>query len=178
MVLYRRNALPGGTFFFTVTLRDRAARTLVEHVDLLRAVYADTARRRPFRTDALVVLPDHLHALWTLPEGDGDFSGRWRAIKSGFVRGLAQRSLALARNERGEALVWQRRFWEHTVRDERDFAAHCDYIHYNPVKHGHALRPADWPHSTFHRYWERGVYAQDWGAREPPSTPSQGFGEP
>lgn len=162
MVLYRRNVVPGGTFFFTVTLRDRRARTLVEHIDLLRAAYATVQRQRPFHTDAVVVLPDHLHAIWTLPEGDANYSGRWRAIKAGFVRGLARAGVALERNAKGEALVWQRRFWEHTLRDEADFSAHCDYIHYNPVKHGHADRPTDWPHSTVHRFIEQGLYPADW----------------
>ncbi len=162
MVLYRRNVAPGGTFFFTVTLRDRRAGMLVDHIDLLRAAYAGVKRQRPFRTDAVVVLPDHLHAIWTLPEGDGDYSGRWRAIKAGFVRALARHGVSLERNAKGEALVWQRRFWEHTLRDDADFAAHCDYIHYNPVKHGHVARPADWPLSTVHRFIERGVYPADW----------------
>lgn len=162
MVMYRRNVVPGGTFFFTVTLRDRRARLLVDHIDLLRAAYAGVKRQRPFRTDAVVVLPDHLHAIWTLPDGDGDFSGRWRAIKAGFVRALTRAGVATARNAKGEALVLQRRFWEHTLRDEADHAAHSDYIHYNPVKHGLVARPRDWPHSSVHRFIERGVYPADW----------------
>jgi len=177
MVLYRRNFVPGGTFFFTVTLRDRRAHTLVEHVDLFRAAYADTKAKRPFRTDALVVLPEHLHVLWTLPEGDADFPGRWRAIKSGFVRALAASGVAVARNARGEAGVWQSRFWEHTVRDEADFAAHCDYLHYNPVKHGHAAQPADWPYSTVHRFIEKGVYPPDWAVAEAPARVPNEAGE-
>jgi len=162
MVSYRRNRVSGGTFFFTVVLRDRRETTLIRHVDLLRESYADVKRSRPFRTDAIVVLPDHLHAIWTLPEGDDDFPGRWRAIKAGFVRALARSGLALERNAKGEAQVWQRRFWEHTLRDEADFAAHCDYIHYNPVKHGHVARPADWPLSSVHRFIEEAVYPPDW----------------
>ena len=130
MVSYRRNRVSGGTFFFTLTLRQRRDTTLVDHVDLLREAYSEVKRARPFRTDAVVVLPDHLHAIWTLPEGDVDYSGRWRAIKAGFVRALACSGLALERNTKGEARVWQRRFWEHTLRNEADFAAHCDYIHY------------------------------------------------
>jgi putative transposase len=158
MVRYRRNFVPGGTFFFIVTLRDRRARTLVDYIDLLRTAYAETQQRRPFHTEAIVILPDHLHAIWTLPEGDADYPGRWRAIKAGFVRALARAGVATPRNAHGEAMVWQRRFWEHTLRDDADFAAHGDYIHYNPVKHGHAVRPTDWPHSTVHRFIEHGLY--------------------
>jgi putative transposase len=170
MVLFRRNPLPGGTFFFTLTLRDRRAQTLVEHIDLLRAAYARTRADRPFRTEAIVVLPDHLHAIWTLPEGDGDFSGRWRAIKAGFVRALAASGVAVGRNVKGEAMVWQSRFWEHTVRDDADFAAHCDYIHYNPVKHGYVTKPTDWLHSTLHRHIEKGLYPHDWGVSAIPAS--------
>ncbi len=171
MVLYRRNVVPGGTFFFTVALRDRRARTLVEHIELLRAAYAAVQKQRPFRTDAVVILPDHLHAIWTLPDGDGDYSARWRAIKSHFVRALSRTGVAPGRNAKGEALVWQRRFWEHTLRDEADYAAHCDYIHYNPVKHGHATQPTDWPHSTIHRFIEQGIYPQDWSITSPLALP-------
>jgi putative transposase len=162
MVLYRRNFIPGGSYFFTVTLRDRGARTLVDHIDLLRSSYADAVAQRPFRTDAMVVMPDHLHAIWTLPPGDADFSGRWRTIKAGFVRALAKSGIALERNAKGEAMVWQRRFWEHTLRDEADFAAHCDYIHFNPVIHGYVAHPTDWPHSTLQRFIERGIYPPNW----------------
>jgi putative transposase len=180
MVLYRRNPIAGGTFFFTLALRDRRACTLVEHIDLLRAVYANVKAKRPFRTDALVVMPDHLHAIWTLPAGDADFSGRWRAIKSGFVRALASRGISTQRNAKGEAGVWQRRFWEHTVRNEMDFAAHCNYIHYNPVKHGHVAQPSDWPYSTLHRFVERGIYPADWAKTETPNglPASDQIGEP
>jgi putative transposase len=180
MVLYRRNLIAGGTFFFTVALHDRQACTLVQHVDLLRAAYADVKAKHPFRTDAMVVMPDHLHAIWRLPAGDDDFSGRWRAIKAGFVRALAAKGISTERNGKGEAGVWQRRFWEHTVRNEADFAAHCDYIHYNPVKHGHAIQPADWPYSTVHRFIAEGIYPPDWARTKIPEEmpePSQ-IGEP
>jgi len=181
MVFYRRNLLPGGTYFFTVTLRDRRAATLVEHIELLREAFASVMARRPFRTEAMAVLPDHLHAIWTLPEGDADYSGRWRAIKAEFVRGLAKSGIALERNAKGEAAVWQRRFWEHSLRDEADFAAHCDYIHFNPVKHGLVARPVDWPHSTIHRFIEHGIYPDDWAVSRGNGTPlrtTSGFGEP
>jgi putative transposase len=169
MVLYRRNPIAGGTYFFTVALLDRRAYTLVEHVDLLRAVYTDVKTKCPFRTDAMVVMPDHLHAIWTLPAGDKDFSGRWRAIKAGFVRALASKGVSTQRNGKGVAGVWQRRFWEHTVRNETDFAAHCDYIHYYPVKHGHVMHPSDWPYSMLHRFVSEGIYQPDWTKTEAPN---------
>jgi putative transposase len=117
MVLYRRNRIAGGPYFFTVTLRDRRSRLLIESVAALRRAYAGVRSRRPFETVAIVILPDHLHAIWRLPEGDADYSGRWRAIKAGFVRNLRRSGVAFAMNAAGEAEVWQRRFWEHTIRD-------------------------------------------------------------
>lgn len=166
MVLYRRNYVPGGTFFFTVTLRDRHSDLLVQHVDLLRGAFAAVKNRRPFRIDAMVVMPDHLHAIWTLPAGDMDYSSRWRSIKAGFVAALARQGASVERNARGEAFVWQRRFWEHTLRNERDLNHHIDYIHYNPVKHCHVARPADWPHSTIHRFIQNGTIPADWGGSD------------
>ncbi len=170
MVRYRRNFIAGGSFFFTVTLRDRRAALLVEHIELLRAAFAATKAKRPFQIEAMVVLPDHLHAIWVLPEGDVDYSGRWRAIKSGFVRGLARTGVPVARNAKGEADIWQRRYWEHTLRDEADFTAHCDYIHYNSVKHGLVSHPAEWPHSSIHRFIERGIYPPDWAVAAIPES--------
>jgi putative transposase len=164
MVLYRRNYVSGGSFFFTLTLRDRRSDLLVRHVDLLRTVVANVKAARPFAIDAMVVMPEHLHAIWTLPADDGDYSGRWRAIKSGFVRALKNNDINIYSNARGEADVWQTRFWEHTIRDERDLNKHVDYIHYNPVKHGYTKRPSDWPHSSIHRYIEQGLLTADWGA--------------
>jgi len=151
MVLYRRNLVPGGTFFFTVTLADRDSRVLVEHVASLRDAFRLTRRERPFIIEAIVILPDHLHAVVTLPPDDADFSGRWRRLKSHFTRRVLAAGIAVSRNSRGEYALWQRRFWEHTVRDESDFARHVDYIHFNPIKHGLTSRVADWPHSSFHR---------------------------
>jgi len=127
--------------------------------------FASVRAQRPFTIDAAVILPDHLHCIWTLPDGDTDFSGRWHAIKSRFSRSLPKEErLSARRIAKGERGIWQRRFWEHTIRDDEDFARHMDYIHYNPVKHGHARRVCDWPYSTFHRHVQHGVYAPDWGA--------------
>ena len=143
MVLYRRNRLPGGGYFFTVTLRDRRSDFLLRYIDVLREAIRSVKVERPFTIEAIVVLPDHLHAIWRLPQGDDDYPARWRAIKARFVAGLRRQGIALQRNSRGEASIWQSRYWEHTLRDEADFNAHCDYIHINPVKHGLANRAAD-----------------------------------
>jgi putative transposase len=122
-------------------------------------------RRRPFAIDAIVVLPDHLHCIWTLPPGDADFSSRWHEIKARFSARVALgEPLSARRCHKGERGIWQRRFWEHGIRDERDFERCADYIHWNPVKHGYARFPLDWPHSSLHRYVERGVYRKDWAA--------------
>ncbi|MBO4224213.1 REP-associated tyrosine transposase [Bradyrhizobium neotropicale] len=163
MVRYRRNFLPGGTFFFTVTLDDRRSSALVDHASLLHAAFRKTRSERPFDLDAIVVLPDHLHAIMTLPEGDADFSDRWRRIKSAFTRGVVATGVPLSRDHRGEYPLWQKRFWEHTIRDERDFERCADYIHFNPVKHRLVSSPSDWPFSSLHRYARAGVLPRDWG---------------
>lgn len=122
-----------------------------------------TARReRPFVVDAIVTLPDHLHAILTLPPNNADFSGRWRRTKGHFSRGLIDAGTRVKRHANGELALWQRRFWEHTIRDEADFSRHVDYIHFNPVKHELASRVRDWPHSSFHRYVREGLLSEDW----------------
>ena len=176
MVRYRRNFLPGGTYFFTVTLADRRSNVLVEHVDALRAAFRAARQERPFTIDAIVVLPDHLHTVFTLPQDDADFSGRWRRIKGHFSSALIAFGAATKRNPNGELALWQRRFWEHTIRDERDFERHVDYIHFNPVKHGLVSRVCDWPHSSFHQYVHEGVLPMDWGGD--PGESGSRFGEP
>jgi putative transposase len=164
MSRYRRAKIEGGVFFFTVTLADRSSDLLTRHIDRLRRMYMSAQKRNAFETIAICVLPDHLHAIWDLPDGDSNFSLRWSLIKSGFSRGLAldaSRSASkLARRERG---LWQRRYWEHAIRDDRDLERHVDYIHFNPVKHGYVSKVADWPYSTFHRYVEHGILPADWG---------------
>ena len=134
MVRYRRNFVAGGTYFFTATLVDRTSTALVDHVGALRAAFRTTRQGHPFMIDAIVVLPDHLHVM-TLPEGDADFPNRWR-IKRRFTTAVAKEGAPVARHRNGEHALWQRRFWEHTIRDDRDFETHVDYIHFNPVKHG------------------------------------------
>lgn len=162
MTSYRRNSVPGGTYFYTVNLADRRTRLLTDNIDLLRAAFREVRARHPFTVEAMVVLPDHLHAIWTLPEGDADFAMRWRLIKAAFSRSLpsgepVSRSRA-GKNERG---IWQRRYWEHTLRDDQDFARHVDYIHHNPVKHGHVDRPEEWSYSSIHRMARRDIRLTD-----------------
>jgi putative transposase len=109
------------------------------------------------------VLPDHIHALWALPEGDADFSARWSLIKSGFSQGLNAQTRSMSKVAKREKGIWQRRYWEHAIRDDEDFERHVDYIHFNPVKHGHVMRVCDWPYSSFHRFVEQGLLVPDWG---------------
>jgi putative transposase len=162
MVNYRRNFVPGGRYFFTVTLADRSSNLLVDHISLLRSSFRAARRERPFTIDAIVILPEHLHAILTLPPDDADFSGRWRRIKGHFASRLLDSPIKLARGSNGDLALWQRRFWEHTIRDEGDFARHVDYIHFNPVKHALVQWVRDWPHSSFHRYVREGLLPEDW----------------
>jgi putative transposase len=162
MVRYRRNFLPGGTYFFTVTLSDRRSTALVDHVGALRDAFRLARRERPFTIDAIVILPDHLHAVFTLPPDDPDFSGRWRRIKGQFSSALIDAGIELKRKAKGDLALWQRRFWEHTIRNENDFARHVDYVHFNPVKHSLVPRVSDWPYSSFHQYVRAKVLPLDW----------------
>ncbi|MCP4409944.1 MAG: transposase, partial [Gammaproteobacteria bacterium] len=134
---------------------------------LLRQIFRKVKEGHPFKINAMVVLPDHLHCIWTLPPGDVDYKTRWALIKAGFSRGipLGERR-SRSRLKRGERGIWQRRYWEHLIRDDRDYRRHVDYIHWNPVKHGWVNRVADWPHSSFHGYLRRGIVPADW-AGEP-----------
>jgi putative transposase len=165
---YRRNFIPGGSFFFTVNLADRRSNLLTKRIDLLRTAFRSVQARHAFSMEAIVVLPDHLHTIWTLPAGDADFANRWRLIKTEFSRGIEtgeQRSPS--HSAKGERGIWQRRYWEHTLRDEIDFERHCNYIHFNPVKHGHVRTVSEWPYSSFRRFVRLGVYPSEWaGNRE------------
>ena len=164
MTDYRRNRVPGGTYFFTVNLADRRSDLLVRRIDVLRDAVRRARARAPFHIDAWIVLPEHMHCLWTLPDGDTDFSMRWQAIKTAFSRnvppGEYRSASRIAKGERG---VWQRRFWEHTIRDDRDYAQHMDYIHLNPIKHGLVASVGNWPYSSFHRCVAMGLYLPGWG---------------
>ena len=187
MKRYRRLFVPGGTYFFTVITNrrigifaDDAAR------EILKAAWKKTAEERPFETVAFCLLPDHLHCVWTLPDGDAHYPARWTAIKCLFTRmykengGIRSRPTKgrvrrLAAQSGGYSGIWQKRYWEHVIRDETDFQKHVDYIHYNPVKHGLAKRPADWEWSTFRKYVSQGVYDNSWG--ESPLEWPEEFGD-
>lgn len=161
---YRRANVKGGTYFFTVNLAQRHLHLLLDHVDILRSAVKTVKQRHPFHIDAFVVLPDHLHAIWTLSADDADFATRWMLIKAGFSRHIIKSECRNAsRISKGERGIWQRRYWEHLIRDDDDFERHIDYIHYNPVKHGYVNRAAEWPYSSIHRYIKAGIIASDWG---------------
>ncbi len=166
---YRRAQVPGGTFFITIVTYNRSP--IFNHPRaraILHESWQEVTKRFPFTTDSICLLPDHLHALITLPDDETNFSIRIREIKRLFTRAYqAEFDPAKARNqsriEKGEATIWQRRFYEHTIRDERDLNTHIDYIHFNPVKHGLINRVSDWQWSSFHRYVKNGFYPLDWG---------------
>ncbi|AWN17533.1 transposase [Salinisphaera sp. LB1] len=158
---YRRNYVDGGCYFFTVvTAGRRPWFAEARHVDFLRDAVRAVRSRHQFDIEAMVVLPDHLHAIWTLPPGERNYSLRWRLVKAHVSKRMAV-----------STPIWQPRFWEHTIRDESDFAQHMDYIHYNPVKHGLAPAPAAWPHSSFAHCVQQGWYTPDWG-RVSPAIPA------
>jgi len=167
---YIRARVAGATYFFTVTLADRSSDLLTRQIDVLRSSMRLERTRHPFVIDAIVVLPDHLHAIWTLPPADQDYSGRWARIKTRFSAATpAIEPRSGSRRAKAERGLWQRRFWEHVIRDQRDFEAHVDYIHFNPVKHGHVRRVGEWPYSSFHRYVRAGMYPADWGEAVEPT---------
>jgi len=160
---YRRNRVPGGTYFFTVNLLERQSSLLEEYIDCLREAVRVVRLRQSFHIDAWVVLPDHMHCVWTLPEGDADYSSRWKAIKIAFSKSIPKTErLSVVRMAKGERGIWQRRYWEHTIRGDKDYAAHVDYCHINPLKHGLVKQVVDWPYSTFHELVKRGVYPTNW----------------
>ena len=163
MTHYRRHRIAGGCYFFTVAIHDRRLRLLTDHIEQLRVAFRSVKQHHPFGIDAIVVLPDHLHCIWTLPESDDDFSLRWRQIKTAFSRQipLGERRSA-SRSEKGERGIWQRRYWDHAIRDDDDYQRHVDYIHFNPVKHGYVAQPAEWPYSSFRRFVRLGIYPSDW----------------
>ena len=165
---YRRNFVPGGCYFFTVNLLDRQQSLLTDHIDLLRSAVRQVRQKYPFHIDAWVVLPDHMHCVWTLPPCDADFSTRWRLIKMLFSKGIEpnepRSQKCLQRKERG---IWQRRYWEHTIGDAQDYARHIDYVHINPLKHQLVTQVHDWPYSTFHRYVENGDIPANWCGERP-----------
>lgn len=163
MSSYRRSVLPGATYFFTVNLADRRSTLLTTHITILREAFRYVCNRHPFDVDAIVILPEHLHAIWTLAHDDADYATRWRLIKGHFSRNLPKtENVSASRTGKSERGIWQRRYWEHTIRDENDFNRHVDYVHINPVKHGLVSCVAEWPFSSFHRYVKRGILPIDW----------------
>lgn len=153
---YRRVYQPGGIYFFTLVTHKRARLLLLPgNLQLLWAAIEYTRKAHPFEIIAHVIMPEHLHMIWQLPEGDSDYSTRWRLLKSHVTRYSFQKPF------------WQNRFWEHTIRDEKDLEKHIDYIHYNPVKHGLVERPNQWEHSSLAGFLEQGAYSMDWGSAEP-----------
>lgn len=158
---YRLNYQDGGVYFFTVVTQSRQP-ILIEHIDRLRDAFSHVQERFPFKIDAIVVLPDHLHTIWRLPEGDHNYSRRWMVLKRKFSSGLSPGIRSPSQQSKREKGIWQRRFWEHTLRDEEDWRRHMDYIHYNPVKHGYAALPQQWRYSSFARAVRQGWYPPDW----------------
>lgn len=169
---YRRLHTQGGTFFFTVVAYNRRRILLGEPIRLaLRSAVTEMRKTLPFRNEAWVLLPDHMHCIWTLPPNDDNYPLRWALIKQEVTRVYREVygeawQLSPSRLKRRESSLWQRRFWEHQIRDETDFARHVDYIHWNPVKHGLVVKASEWPYSTFHRYVKEGIYPPDWGTAE------------
>ena len=162
-----------GRYFFTVATRDRRP-ILTSEIERLRTAFRTTRRRYPFTVDAIVILPDHLHTIWSVPEADPDFARRWTVLKRLFSSGLPGNPVSDLQRRRREKGIWQRRFWEHAIRDDDDWHGHMDYIHYNPVKHGLCSRPAEWPYSSFRRWVERGWYDESWGSVAPTGVAAVG----
>jgi putative transposase len=161
---YRRANNAGATYFFTLTLADRNSLLLIENINHLRDVIRNVRNSHPFEIIAMVVLPDHLHTIWQLPEGDANFPMRWSLIKAGFSRAIPKSEIIKhSRVKKRERGIWQRRYWEHLIRDDADLEKHVAYIHFNPVKHGYANKASDWPHSSIHRYIKNGWCDVDWG---------------
>jgi len=169
MTNYRRDRMMGGSYFFTVNLLDRQSHLLTRHIDELRNAFRQMTEKYPVQIDAMVVLPDHIHAIWTLADDDDNYSIRWQFFKALFSKNIPkedQSRRSASRVKKRELGVWQRRFWEHRIRGAKDLQRHIDYIHYNPVKHGHVARVRDWKYSTFHRDVKLGVYELGWSGGE------------
>ena len=162
---YQRSRVPGGTYFFTTNLLDRTSCLLVDEINALRTAVRKVRRAQLFHIDCWVVLPDHMHCIWTLPPGDVDYPSRWKTIKITFAKSIPKtESISTVRLAKGERGIWQRRYWEHTIRGDLDYSRHVDYVHFNPVKHGHVARVCDWPYSSFSRFVARGIYSRDWAS--------------
>jgi putative transposase len=179
---YRRIKVKAGTYFFTVVTYGRRPFLTNEHVrTALREGIQEVRQALPFTIEAWVLLPDHLHAIWTLPKNDDNFTSRWAIIKRSVSRLKFLVENEASKNnshvKRGERRIWQRRFWDHLIRDDLDLHRHLDYIHWNPVKHGYVNRVLDWPYSTFHRFVKLGLYPLDWGGIKDEEASEEKFGE-
>jgi putative transposase len=170
---YRRNYVPGGTYFFTIVTHQRGPILGIElGRRCLHEALQEEKNKRPFEIFAMVLLPDHVHSVWVLPSGDHDYSLRWQKIKEGFTRrflhsGGDEGASTQSRLRHRERAIWQRRFWEHTCRDQEDLKRFLDYLHWNPVKHGLVRRVRDYPWSSFHRFVRLGEYDLGWGDVDP-----------
>ena len=164
---YRRVFIPGASYFFTLTLQDRRSNLLICKIKELRIAFQRVMKTCPFTIDGIVVLPEHMHMTMTLPPDDTNYSQRISFIKSAFSRQLEPLEfINSSRQSKRERGIWQRRFWEHLIRDEQDYERHLDYIHYNPVKHSHVKSPAHWPHSSIHRYINAGILPANWASTD------------
>jgi len=174
---YRRSDTKGASYFFTVNLANRKSTLLLDKIDTLRQSIQTVKQRHPFKIDAMVVMPDHLHAIFTLPLDDNDYANRWMLIKSSFSRHIPKgEQINPSRASKRERGLWQRRYWEHLIRDDKDYNAHVNYIHYNPVKHGYVQQAVKWPHSSIHRYIKKGDISKNWGGDDK-QTNSDRWGE-
>nr|WP_202813356.1 transposase [Legionella londiniensis] len=169
--------MPGGLYFFTVALQNRKSNLLVEQIDLLKDAFRAVKRTYPFQIKSYVILPDHLHMVWKLPEGDSNYSGRWQRIKGIFSKSINQCGIPLAKTSHNEYRLWQRRFWEHTIKDWLDFENHVNYIHYNPIKHGLVKHLRDWPYSSFHYFVQQSLLNENWAGSCMEDRESSSFGE-
>jgi putative transposase len=182
MATFRRSVVPGTTYFFTVNTNQRL-KVLAEppFYLALKNALRQVKTEHPFTTEAFVLLPDHLHCIWPLPPSDANYALRWNVIKrivSQATRRLVESSVSRSRQQRRELGLWQRRFWEHQIRDERDLFRHVEYIHWNPVKHGYVTHVRDWPYSSFHHYVKQGVYPPDWAGGDEARDAADDYGEP
>ena len=164
---YRRVLIPGATYFFTVNLLNRNSRLLTDNIEQLRYAFRTVRIHHPYTINAVVILPDHLHMIMSLPKGDSNYSLRWNIIKGIFSKRIESlESIEISRRNKRERGIWQRRFWEHLIRDESDYENHLNYIHYNPVKHGYVTTPTEWKYSSIHQFIQHGILAKNWGCSD------------
>ncbi|GAA0199116.1 transposase [Kangiella japonica] len=170
MVQYRRNRVEGASYYFTVNLNDRSKDYLTRYIHDLRHSFRVCRASMPFTIDVTVILPEHLHCIWTLPDDGSNYSARWRKVKTTFTQRLIQQNINISKDRHGQYNLWQRRYWERTIRNDKEFSAYVDYIHYNPVKHGYVSKVQDWKYSSFHRFVREGKLSRDWGGENLTNT--------